>query len=436
MEPRNETMKKQTEVETVRPWNKTPVKRLGEISRELRTKSGMIEERRLAARRSGEEAFKIAIESGRLLLEAKNMLPHGEWLPWLGEHAADISEDTARNYMSLANPEVVRDLNDAKTLKDAYEILGLMPKRKALPPHPQPAAAIERQPIPIGQKQGTEAIEALNEAVAASKIVAATSLGDLAALVNAPAPKEAGTFVVGVETVSNAAKFIVDKLPPPPKLSTSDQEIQGMANAENRDESNRKNDGLNPPPLWQLQPSAAVTVAPIDFHALLYGASKTPEGQQWLEAHDASVKKHVLRNFTASEANEWIATTVTGSEWCIQHDAEIVNDSKASPTPASVTAWVLTPKGQSWLKDFQKQHSSASLKPDKNEKDIVAGRSVRIPTGPPMTLAHLSGAMETLTALVPSDADHAKFGDLLSTFAAKQLVLAKKITAYSPYTSK
>jgi hypothetical protein len=40
----------------------------------------------------------------------------------------------------------------------------------------------------------------------------------------------------------------------------------------------------------------------------------------------------------------------------------------------------------------------------------------------------LKSAMETLTALVPGDADHAKFGDLLSTFAAQQLVLAKKKT--------
>jgi hypothetical protein len=42
-----------------------------------------------------------AIRAGDLLLEAKALLKHGQWLPWLVEHCA-ISERTARLYMRIA----------------------------------------------------------------------------------------------------------------------------------------------------------------------------------------------------------------------------------------------------------------------------------------------------------------------------------------------
>jgi hypothetical protein len=42
-----------------------------------------------------------AIEAGRKLIEAKEMLQHGEWLPWLRDHIG-IGERTAQDYMRLA----------------------------------------------------------------------------------------------------------------------------------------------------------------------------------------------------------------------------------------------------------------------------------------------------------------------------------------------
>jgi hypothetical protein len=42
-----------------------------------------------------------AIAAGELLLEAKDQLKHGQWLPWLKEHC-QISERTARLYMRVA----------------------------------------------------------------------------------------------------------------------------------------------------------------------------------------------------------------------------------------------------------------------------------------------------------------------------------------------
>ena len=52
-------------------------------------------------RRSAEAAAAAAIEAGHRLIEAKALLRHGEWLPWLREHVA-VSDRTAQNYMRLA----------------------------------------------------------------------------------------------------------------------------------------------------------------------------------------------------------------------------------------------------------------------------------------------------------------------------------------------
>ena len=68
-----------------------------------------------AQRRGGEAILTI----GRCLIEAKELLPHGEWLPWLNEKVA-YSERTAQNFMAVArrysNPQTLADLGMAKAL--------------------------------------------------------------------------------------------------------------------------------------------------------------------------------------------------------------------------------------------------------------------------------------------------------------------------------
>ena len=70
----------------------------------------------LDAKRTGGEAI---LTVGRCLIEAKEMLPHGEWLPWLNERV-EFSERTARNFMRLArewtNRQTLADLGAAKAL--------------------------------------------------------------------------------------------------------------------------------------------------------------------------------------------------------------------------------------------------------------------------------------------------------------------------------
>ena len=70
----------------------------------------------LDAKRAGGEAI---LTIGRCLIEAKDMLSHGGWLPWLNERV-ELSERTAQKFMRLArewsNPSALADLGATKAL--------------------------------------------------------------------------------------------------------------------------------------------------------------------------------------------------------------------------------------------------------------------------------------------------------------------------------
>jgi hypothetical protein len=46
-------------------------------------------------------AAEHTINAGHALIEARGLLKHGEWLPWLSEHCA-LAERTAQLYMQIA----------------------------------------------------------------------------------------------------------------------------------------------------------------------------------------------------------------------------------------------------------------------------------------------------------------------------------------------
>lgn len=70
----------------------------------------------LDAKRAGGEAILMI---GKGLIEAKGMLSHGEWLPWL-EERVEFSEKAAQRFMKLAreysNPTALSDLGATKAL--------------------------------------------------------------------------------------------------------------------------------------------------------------------------------------------------------------------------------------------------------------------------------------------------------------------------------
>lgn len=76
-----------------------------------------------------QDAGNAILGIGQRLLEAKAMLPHGEWLPWLTEQV-EFSERQAQRFMKLAqewaNPTALSDLGATKALT----LLALPPEER------------------------------------------------------------------------------------------------------------------------------------------------------------------------------------------------------------------------------------------------------------------------------------------------------------------
>ena len=78
-----------------------------------------------------QDAGNAILRIGRALMEAKEQLPHGDWLDWL-EREVDFSERTAENFMRIAreysNPQLVADLG----VRKAVNLLAIpAPEREA-----------------------------------------------------------------------------------------------------------------------------------------------------------------------------------------------------------------------------------------------------------------------------------------------------------------
>ncbi len=74
--------------------HKTESNRLPALAAEIRKAHEGVQE-------AAQSATERAMEAGQALIEAKGLLKHGEWLPWLKEHCA-LSDRTAQTYMRLA----------------------------------------------------------------------------------------------------------------------------------------------------------------------------------------------------------------------------------------------------------------------------------------------------------------------------------------------
>ena len=110
-----------------------------------------------AKRRGGEAILTI----GRCLQEAKEQLPHGEWLPWLNEQV-EFSERTARNFMRLA-----REWTNRQALADlgASKALTLL----ALPPEEREEFMADHNVVDMTSRQLEQAIKERDAARAAAE---------------------------------------------------------------------------------------------------------------------------------------------------------------------------------------------------------------------------------------------------------------------------
>ena len=107
----------------------------------------------LEAKRTGGEAI---LTIGRCLNEAKDLLPHGEWLPWLTEQV-EFSPRTAQKFMKLA-----REWSNANTLADLGASKALM--LLALPTEERETFIEEHNVIDMSARQLEAAIKERDEA--------------------------------------------------------------------------------------------------------------------------------------------------------------------------------------------------------------------------------------------------------------------------------
>lgn len=133
-----------------------------EQPRDIETITGEI----LEAKRVGGEAI---LTIGRCLIEAKEVLPHGEWLPWLNEKA-EFSERTARNFMRLArewtNRQALADLGAAKALS----LLALPPdEREQFMAQSHEVDGQEKAVVDMTSRELDKAIKDRKEALAAAE---------------------------------------------------------------------------------------------------------------------------------------------------------------------------------------------------------------------------------------------------------------------------
>lgn len=120
----------------------------------------------LEAKRVGGEAV---LTIGRCLAEAKAVLPHGKWLPWLSEKV-EFSERSAQTFMKLArewtNPQALADLGYVKALA----LLALPPEeRDRFMAENHTVSGEEKTVVDMTSRELEKAIQERKEALAAAE---------------------------------------------------------------------------------------------------------------------------------------------------------------------------------------------------------------------------------------------------------------------------
>jgi ParB family chromosome partitioning protein len=99
----------------------------------------------------GETALSKALECGRLLSEAKESLPHGQWLPWLADNFT-FDERTAQRWMKLATDDAEGKLkyDSVSYLSEAYQLTTTpRPAPVTIPPDEAEVDQDEAEPEPL-----------------------------------------------------------------------------------------------------------------------------------------------------------------------------------------------------------------------------------------------------------------------------------------------
>jgi hypothetical protein len=102
-------------------------KSLAALTRRIRERENDLADfKREILGRCGEYMAEVLLQ-GQDLLKAKAQVPHGQWLPWLANHA-HVSQQSASDYMRLAsNHQRAGDFIEAGSIRKSLELLRLLP---------------------------------------------------------------------------------------------------------------------------------------------------------------------------------------------------------------------------------------------------------------------------------------------------------------------
>jgi hypothetical protein len=93
---------------------------------------------------SWSDALEHAFAVGQALCDAKDLLKHGEWIPWLEKNCPKIPDRTARHFMKVSKTASFADFSSAKNIGDLFIMAGVT-GQKQLPP----ATAFEPKVIDV-----------------------------------------------------------------------------------------------------------------------------------------------------------------------------------------------------------------------------------------------------------------------------------------------
>lgn len=138
----------------------------------LRTPEAIAAEINYIAQKTRETVLSGAIEIGRRLVEAKELVPHGQWEQWLGENVS-YSQSTANNLMAVfreygggqqslfqrANPAEIADLSYSK----AVALLVLPREQREEFLEQNPVAGMSTRQLQAAIKEAKEQLEQSRE---------------------------------------------------------------------------------------------------------------------------------------------------------------------------------------------------------------------------------------------------------------------------------
>jgi hypothetical protein len=120
-----------------------------------------------AAHAGVRDGFQHAVKAGLYLIQAKRLVRHGEWLPWLENHC-EVSERTARAYMQLAKmPDGVLLIGDHRVDQNGNAVADLS-FRQAIKKVAKPKASKSTVAAEIVKPDDVEASAAQRKAEAAA----------------------------------------------------------------------------------------------------------------------------------------------------------------------------------------------------------------------------------------------------------------------------